>query len=381
MTKKTISEFEDQISKAKDEFFGHFRIMLSIVEENDPKSSDVRKELTELHKKGVDYFNLFERSISEYFGVTGIDENIRNTKVDDAIGIANTIINYWTLLKSLEEKFKIRIPQPSERAYSKIQKFIKGFDPERAQTLKEKFLKAQLPTHGFTIHTPPPNPDKKQVTFGIISGFSLLIVLLIIGIIIDCPTQSQNDLFKTILALAAASFAAAIPGLIKVRYREIITASGALAVFVIVFLFKPAEISDFKECQENINGTVYFGTSPVESIDIYFLKQYKSTKTDNFGNFSLPFDFSSVDEVVKIQLKNSELALDTIVSIQKSELRKTIDIYIKKYCVKCIQIDSLENVVSTKSKCSASHESISDYIDVFTRAGKDQGLTTRCEIK
>ena len=172
--------------------------------------------------KGSNYFSLFNRSISEY-GLKYFkqDQNIRNSKINDAIDLSHTIIKYWNLLKSLENEYDLRIPKPTQRAYSTIQLFIREFEPDEAKKLKSDFQKANLPIHGFiTNRTFIDMTKKQQITYGIISGTVLLVVLLAIILIFECPTQAQNFVFKTVLSLAAASYSAAIPGFLNLKYRD-----------------------------------------------------------------------------------------------------------------------------------------------------------------
>ena len=376
-------DIEESIIKAKDDFFLEFKKMLSLVRQADITSIQIRDELTNLNSLGVKYLNLFERSISEY-GIEKFkcNDNVRNSKIDDSVNILNTIVKYWKLLNQLKDKYQILIPEPSERAYSSTQVFLKTFDPEKAKEIELKFRELKLPVFGFEsqrIHCDM--TGKKQITYGIVVGTLLLIALLIIGLLVECPTKFQERTFTTILALAAAAFAAAIPGLIDVKYKDIITASGAIAVFVIVFLLKPAELSDFKSCQKDISGTVYYGERPQPFVELRLLKQNQLTTTDAFGNFNLHVDYSSIDSLLKIQLTNIELKLDTIVSFTRSGIRSSLDIIIKKHCVTCSQSDSTGRVVKEATACSASYPEITKFITDFTNASRGPGLTVNCVRK
>ena len=383
MNKGSIPEFEDAISEAKGKFFEEFKLMLQLVRKSETDKSQVQDRLTELHSKGVKFFNLFSRSLNEY-GLENFkhNENIRNSKIDDSINISNTILKYWKLIKSLKEKYSIIPPKPSERAYSSIQLFLKTLDKDAAKKLKPKFEELKLPTFGFqSTKTFIDMTKKQQVTFGAITGLVLLLILLAIALIVRCPTNFQNNIFIIILALAGAAFASIIPGLIEVKYRQIITAAGALAVFVIIFFMKPTQLSNYTNCpsENDISGTIYFGGKPIENIDISFPKQSKSTRSDNFGNFKLSLDFSLLEDNLNIYIKNKELSLDTIYTYDKSKLSKSIDIKIKEYCVECIQKDTLGTIINVKSKCSASSKVISNYITGFTKASVEQGRTVECK--
>ncbi len=381
MSETDISDFEDAISEAKDAFYSELNEMLKLLRIIDIELTQIQDKFNEVHRKGVAYFNLFDRSLSEY-GLEKYDMNIniRDSKIDDAINISYSIINYWELIIKLNAKYGINIPKASKRAFSTIQIYIKTFEPKAAEPLKEKFQEVGLPVSGFESKRKFKDmTKKKQVTFGMIAGTVLLIVLIVYAWIEECPTDFQGRIFTTILALAAAAFSAAIPGLINVKYRGMITASGAIAVFVIVFLLKPAELSDFAYCQKDISGTIYFGHKPQALVKLKLLKQSQVITTDEFGNFRLPIDYTTIDKELKIYLTSSEIYLDTVYSIQKSVINESLDIYLPKYCFTCTQKDSSGELKDRKQVCGATRECISKYIHGYRLDGIELGLVVECD--
>ena len=71
---------------------------------------------------------------------------------------------------------------------------------------------------------------KQFIITGII-GVLFVITLIVIAFTVECPTEFQNQIFKIVMALASGAFAAMIPGAININ------ASGAVAVFVMVYFF------------------------------------------------------------------------------------------------------------------------------------------------
>lgn len=75
-------------------------------------------------------------------------------------------------------------------------------------------------------------------------GVIFLLALLIIAILIESPSDSQQRIFRAILALAAGGIGAVIPGLLNIKMESgkhfSLRAAGALALFVIVYLLSPA---------------------------------------------------------------------------------------------------------------------------------------------
>jgi hypothetical protein len=72
-------------------------------------------------------------------------------------------------------------------------------------------------------------------------GVVFVVVLIVLGIFFPTPTESQDRIFRTVLALAAAGVAALIPGLLHID-TPWLRAGGALAVFVLIFKFSPATL-------------------------------------------------------------------------------------------------------------------------------------------
>jgi VIT1/CCC1 family predicted Fe2+/Mn2+ transporter len=75
-------------------------------------------------------------------------------------------------------------------------------------------------------------------------GVVFITVILVLVIFIPNPTKTQAHVFSVVLALAAGAFASVLSGMLNVRLkfgkRLAIGATGALAVFVIVYFFMPA---------------------------------------------------------------------------------------------------------------------------------------------
>ena len=78
-----------------------------------------------------------------------------------------------------------------------------------------------------------------NVLLGFVFGVIFLALMLVFSIFFPNPTQWQIKIWITTLALSAAGVGAVLPGLLEVKYKSIIRATGALGLFVIVYLFQP----------------------------------------------------------------------------------------------------------------------------------------------
>jgi hypothetical protein len=75
-----------------------------------------------------------------------------------------------------------------------------------------------------------------------LSGGGFLLLLVALAILVPRPEPFQYAVFRVLLALAAAAFASTIPGLLHVTVSTFVKATGAIAVFVIVYFFSPANL-------------------------------------------------------------------------------------------------------------------------------------------
>jgi hypothetical protein len=123
--------------------------------------------------------------------------------------------------------------------------FVKGrvsmLSPDQRKNV-ENFLLAVV----FALRDVPAVSDKppiqweKPAAFGF--GIGFMIVLLVLAIEFPNPTPFQYEIFRIVLSIGVAGFAACIPGLLQVKFGNWLAASGAIAVFVIVYFFNPAKI-------------------------------------------------------------------------------------------------------------------------------------------
>lgn len=73
-------------------------------------------------------------------------------------------------------------------------------------------------------------------------GVMFLVAILVLAIFFPNPTPFQYTVFRVVLSLAAAGFATMIPGFLEVRLGNWLRATGAIAIFVIVYLVNPVAL-------------------------------------------------------------------------------------------------------------------------------------------
>jgi hypothetical protein len=260
---------------------------------------------------------------------------------------------------------------------------------------------------------------KQQIKFGIISGLGLIIVYLVLSLFaFECPTENQYVALRIIISMGAAAFATAIPGFIEVKYSNLITASGAIAVFVIILMVNPKPISSFSDCntETRINGNVFLNNKPFEMAEVYLIElDSRKLYTNDNGNFSFSHQGKIEQDQLTVRIKSSALNIDTSITVKDylsmmkfnlfysskennvprdTSIAPTPDIVqkapidskkpaevLKEYCVECMATDSLGKIVNVKNRCNADSLYLVNYIEGFTRASKEQSRTANCSWK
>jgi hypothetical protein len=73
-------------------------------------------------------------------------------------------------------------------------------------------------------------------------GIAFMVSLLVLAVVVPNPTPFQYEVFRIVLAIGVAGFAASISGLLHVQIGGWLQATGALAVFAIVYFYSPAKL-------------------------------------------------------------------------------------------------------------------------------------------
>lgn len=107
---------------------------------------------------------------------------------------------------------------------------------------------------------------KNNLLLPTIVGIIFMIIILLLILFFPCPTSSQFFVFRIVLSIAVAGFASIIPGFFRLKYKGIITAGGALAVFAFIYTFNPGTIIAEDRCNEPFDYTVFLEDSIGHSI-------------------------------------------------------------------------------------------------------------------
>lgn len=93
------------------------------------------------------------------------------------------------------------------------------------------------------------NQQRAAFIFGIL----FIIAIIVIALRVQEPTLFQLFVFRVVLAIAVAGVAAIIPGFLSVQFRNVVRATGAIAVFVVVYYFNPPQLLVAKSSSNTIS--------------------------------------------------------------------------------------------------------------------------------
>jgi hypothetical protein len=241
---RSVLSAEAEIEELKQGYMAHLTpLVVRIKEENKEPSLE---ELLISQQLGTRYFNFVENFVgsSGLLGahangkwVTGFAETCHN--------ILNAFVIHMKFLQSYSDKIGTAFEQPDITAYANMQRMVKEYLPkEQWQEIEKVFKENSLPIAGFEhmgandlIETP-----KWQLITGLIIGSVFALIILIAVIFIPNPTLTQFFIFRGIFAISLAAIAAIVPGFLNVesRFQSFsIKATGAIAVFVIIWLLNP----------------------------------------------------------------------------------------------------------------------------------------------
>jgi len=256
---QSLINLRNNINYQKHEYMTYLRL---IIKRKNNNISILEKELLKCQQLGNVYFN----SLEDYVSTSDLLGAHKNGKfitglAEDCESVLNAVIAHIKFLKSYPDILSSDLVKPSKNAYANMQRMVKKYLPEEQwKELYEKFKTNELPTTGFE-HQGEPNMNqtpKWQLIAGLAIGVLFASIVLGLAVMIPNPTGSQFFIFRGTFAMALAGIAAIIPGLLDVesRYNKFsIKATGAIAVFVLVWLLNPPAIIGDTNKLENENNT------------------------------------------------------------------------------------------------------------------------------
>lgn len=241
---QSVLSAESNIEKLKQEYMAHLTpIVLRLQNKNEEPSLS---ELLTCQQLGTKYFNFIENFVGNS-GLLGAHANGKWVSgfAETCHSVLTAFVAHINFLQSYSGILKDALAKPSTSAYANMQRMTKEYMPkEQWKQLKNTFIENSLPIVGFQ-HSGANDlkeTPKWQLITGLIIGVVFALIILIAVVFIPEPKPAQFFIFRGVFAISLAAIAAIIPGLLNVesRFNKFsIKATGAIAVFVIVWLLNP----------------------------------------------------------------------------------------------------------------------------------------------
>ncbi len=244
-----------RIAELKSSYISYITPIVLDYRENNTEPS--LSQLLECQRLGNEYFNYVERFVGDS-GLLGAHANGKWVTgfAEDCKVILESYLLHAEFMQSWTEILG-EASKPSPSAYSNMQRMVLEYlSKDDSKVLKVKFLENNLPVQGFDVSAVPDKvkvPKWKLIT-SVSIGCVALIASVVIAIMIPEPTTYQIFILRGLFAIALASIASIIPGFINLETGARsakayfgIYAGGAIAIFVLIWLFNPPEIENDKK--------------------------------------------------------------------------------------------------------------------------------------
>ena len=240
---QSIIEAEREISKLKK---GYIEYLTPIAVHIKNGGEPTLEELLRCQQLGAEYFNYMENFVGNS-GLLGAHANGKWVTgfAESCHSVLGAILVHVDFLKSHSLVMSGALSSISPKAYANMQRMVKEYlQKESWQDLRAKFEAHSLPTSGFDFKgaSDVSRTPKWQLVTGLAVGIMFSLIILGLVVFIPSPTPAQFFVFRGSFATALAAIAAIIPGLLNVesRFQDFsVRASGAIAVFVLVWLLNP----------------------------------------------------------------------------------------------------------------------------------------------
>lgn len=241
---QAVLQAEAEIENHKQAYMEHLNpIVIKMHEHGEAPSL---QDLLTCQKLGAKYFNFIENFVGNS-GLLGAHANGKWVTgfAETCHSVLKAFVVHVNFLRSHSETLAGVLEQPDSAAYANMQRMTKEYLPkEQWQQIESMYRENDLPVAGFEyagVNDLNETP-KWQLITGLVVGVVFAFLILLSAIFIPSPTPTQFFIFRGVFSVSLAAIAAIIPGLLNVesRFQKFsIRATGAIAVFVIVWLLNP----------------------------------------------------------------------------------------------------------------------------------------------
>jgi hypothetical protein len=135
---------------------------------------------------------------------------------------------------------------PPDKQISYIRGKVEELPEEMREAVSHFVTAVLIAAKQGAVSMPGPQPTPQQPAWekilAVVLGVLFMAAIIVLAVFFPNPTSFQYQVFRIVLAIAVAGFAATIPGFLQIQLSNWLKAGGALAVFCVVYFYNPAQI-------------------------------------------------------------------------------------------------------------------------------------------
>jgi len=241
---QSVIEAEEKIEELKKAYVSYLNPFVLRLQNKGEEPT--LEELLKCQQLGTEFFNFVESFVGSS-GLLGAHTNGKWVTgfAETCYSVLSAFLVHDNFLRRYSKVFNGALRKPDINAYGNMQRMTKEYLPkDKWEQLESSFRDNSLPVAGFeyTGVSDLNKIPKWQLVTGLVVGLVFAVAILMLVVFIPNPTQAQFFVFRGLFAIALAATATIIPGLLNVesRFQKFsIKATGAIAIFVLVWLLNP----------------------------------------------------------------------------------------------------------------------------------------------
>jgi hypothetical protein len=243
--RQKLLELERQLPKLKEDYGQSMQAYLGLSEKRS-KKEDRRAALWAWHNAGVAFFNAHDKLIADAALLKAdLDSTWYTNQAETAVNVLDTVcIHYETIYGQASlEGVDAAALKPSPTSFANMQRLARQTLPKLASPLRDRFIRAKLPTHGFDTDEAVKSTGGIEPRFFVVGIASLIFALVIVAwaFALGTLTKDQRFLLQWLLPIAGAFASGSFTGSISAtsnrwKYGLVVAATGGFAVWLVTFI-------------------------------------------------------------------------------------------------------------------------------------------------
>jgi hypothetical protein len=242
---RQLMQLEQKLPDLKEQYRRSMEVLLTFYQKRS-KIEEKRAAFWACHNAGVAFFNAHEKVICDGALLKAdLNPTWYTDRAETAANVLETVcLHYETLYeKAPDVKVDVKHLKPSMTAFAGMQRIVKQNLSQLAGPLRDHFVRAGLPTHGFDTDESVKSSHTIEPRFFAVGVVCFLfgLAMVVWAFQLGNLTKDQRFLLQWLLPLVGAFMSASFTGSIsatgnRLKYGIIVAATGGFAVWCLTYL-------------------------------------------------------------------------------------------------------------------------------------------------